>query len=314
MKDFLTRRIQVLDEINFKEIFTHPSRLFGYSYLYVLIIIVGIGIYFVQKLPEMNKNSIVPIISDTSSVEQDLPFELPKNLPPIDLKLIKSPTSDILNRGKIFYESNCASCHGEKGLGDGVAGVVMNPKPRNFTVNDGWINGRKFSEMYKTLQEGLVKSGMPAFNHVNPEDLIATIHYIRSFSGDFPPVNEDEVNLLDQTYKISEGKKTSGQIPVSVAMIRVVSENRELVKKQKQIRSKLEINKQFNSLIQSKDKFVSTLVKISSTGEHKNESLFLQKIKSNPIWYGLKPEILKLSNEDLKNFYSYSISLLGDNN
>ena len=34
--------------------------------------------------------------------------------------------------GKAVYDTNCSSCHGPEGKGDGPAGAALNPKPANF--------------------------------------------------------------------------------------------------------------------------------------------------------------------------------------
>ena len=39
-------------------------------------------------------------------------------------------------KGKILFETNCASCHGTSGKGDGPVGAALDPKPRDFTVGD----------------------------------------------------------------------------------------------------------------------------------------------------------------------------------
>ena len=40
-----------------------------------------------------------------------------------------------LETGKTKYQINCASCHGETGMGDGPAATALNPKP-GFTGNN----------------------------------------------------------------------------------------------------------------------------------------------------------------------------------
>jgi len=38
--------------------------------------------------------------------------------------------------GKTIFTTNCASCHGESGKGDGPVGAALQPPPRDFTVGD----------------------------------------------------------------------------------------------------------------------------------------------------------------------------------
>jgi len=308
MRDRIRKLIEIQEEINFKEIFTNPARLFGYTYFYFLVIIVGLGIYFVQNLPLINKNTIPPFVVDTSNVQTDLTFALPANLPPVDIFNLGEPTQDLLDKGKAFYSSNCSSCHGDNGKGDGPAGLVMNPKPRDFSDANGWVNGRKFSEIYKTLQEGILKSGMPAYNHVNPEDLIAVIHYIRTFASDFPAITKDELQTLNDTYKLSEGKKTAGQIPTSKALSLILIDSKEHQQLYDEILSNLNFQTNgFSNLIISKEKFAGFLVNLYSS--NLSETEFWNLIKVNPVNYGLSPKVLLIDEGTKKNFYGYSISL-----
>jgi len=38
--------------------------------------------------------------------------------------------------GKLLFETNCASCHGVTGKGDGPVGAALNPKPRDLSVGE----------------------------------------------------------------------------------------------------------------------------------------------------------------------------------
>lgn len=308
MKERIRRFFEIQEEINFKEIFTNPERLFGYTYFYFLVVIVGLGIYFVQNLTLINKNTIVPFVADSSNVQTDLSFELPSNLPPVDIFKLAEATPALLEKGKAFYNANCSSCHGENGKGDGVAGASMNPKPRNLTSSEGWVNGRNFAGMYKTLQVGILKSGMPAFNHINPEELIAVIHYIRTFANDFPSITKDELQNLNDTYKLSEGKKTSGQIPTSKAFNVILIEKKDEQKLYNEILQAINFNfSKYDGLILSKEKFAGLLT--TTFQNNFTETDFWNIVKSNPINYGLSPKVLLLDENDKKNFYTTSMSL-----
>ncbi len=64
--------------------------------------------------------------------------------------------------GKIIYLKMCKACHGDKGKGDGVAGISLNPRPADHTsakiqaLSDGalyWIitNGNAPMPTYKAI-------------------------------------------------------------------------------------------------------------------------------------------------------------------
>lgn len=94
---------------------------------------------------------------------------------------IKKPwvaTDDIKAHGKKLFEANCVICHGASGMGDGAAAAALNPKPRNFTQDAGWKNGRKPSNIFGTLTTGL--GSMPSFSTLSTDDRWSLAHYVLS--------------------------------------------------------------------------------------------------------------------------------------
>jgi hypothetical protein len=135
------------------------------------------------------------------------------------------PTKEAIAKGAMLFKANCISCHGETGMGDGPTSVTLNPKPRNFHSALGWTNGRKISQMFKTLQEGIVKNGMASYGYMPAEDRFDLIHFVRTFANDFPVDSASELMALETTYQLSKGSVTPAQIPVKLAVQKIVAEH-----------------------------------------------------------------------------------------
>ena len=59
-------------------------------------------------------------------------------------------TPDLVSRGKASYETNCATCHGPGGKGDGEAAIALDPKPRNL-VSDQFKKGTAAAQVFETV-------------------------------------------------------------------------------------------------------------------------------------------------------------------
>ena len=101
-----------------------------------------------------------------------------------DFKKAQISTPDLVAKGKTLFETNCTTCHGIDGKGNGIASATLNPKPRNFSAPvSEWKNGTSNKAIYVTLAYGIPGSGMAAYKSLPVEDRWALIHYIRTFGA-----------------------------------------------------------------------------------------------------------------------------------
>jgi cytochrome c oxidase subunit II len=136
---------------------------------------------------------------------------------PLNVKEMFAGTPQMLARGKVIFESQCASCHGLTGKGDQLATA------RNFTTLEGWKNGDKISQMFRSITNGVGKE-MPSFSYMPAEDRFAVIHYEQHFASGHHTDTPQDIQQLDAQYGISKGSAAPQEIPVSEAMQDVAKE------------------------------------------------------------------------------------------
>jgi len=99
-------------------------------------------------------------------------------------KKAKKASPEIIAEGKKIYEGKgtCINCHGPLGDGQGKAGAVLTPGPRNFT-NCKFHKKRKDGELFWIIKHGSPGTGMVSLNPsaINDEDTWKVIAYERSF-------------------------------------------------------------------------------------------------------------------------------------
>jgi mono/diheme cytochrome c family protein len=225
------------------------------------------------------------------------------------------PSDELVAKGKGLFSTTCVSCHGAEGKGDGVAGSSLNPKPRNFTTASGWINGSKISGIYKTLSEGIPGSGMVAFDTFSPEEKFALVQYIRKTFVPNPAIDtKEELTVLSQTYKLTEGAQNPGQIPITAAMSLAIKDGQ--VKYEKIITVLKEITNDSNNngaeiFNKVTDNKIKALTALSSTEEwKKNEKVFVDLIVNELSDAGFNNGVHSLSDADWDALYGYMSKLL----
>lgn len=107
--------------------------------------------------------------------------------PPEEYQGLTNPLegdSDAIAAGETIYTTNCATCHGESGQGDGPAAEGLDPKPADFTdqpmmmdLSDGYL-------FWRVTEGGAFEpfnSAMPAWGQALSEDeRWQVISYIRT--------------------------------------------------------------------------------------------------------------------------------------
>lgn len=88
-------------------------------------------------------------------------------------------TPQLIEQGKKIYTTNCATCHGEKGDGNGPAGAMLNPKPRNFAT-EKFKKGDKPQQVFDTVTKGLEGTTMAPFGYLPENDRWAVSYYVLS--------------------------------------------------------------------------------------------------------------------------------------
>ncbi len=111
--------------------------------------------------------------------------------------------------GKKIYQKYCVICHGDKGDGKGLIGVIHRVEksgltwgvyPRDFTVGvfkfrstpTGCLPAEE--DLLRIIANGIPRSGMPSHEDISPSDRKAVISYIKTFSPRW--VEEDSCDTI----------------------------------------------------------------------------------------------------------------------
>jgi len=307
-----------MNDSNYKdkieEMKQNPGMIFGLFYPYILVIILGVGIYYLANEANVAQQKIPPLTAQPVVIA-DLTLQQPKVIPPVDVNLISVPTPELIAAGSKIYKTTCAACHGDEGTGTGPGSVGLNPAPRNFTKHDGWINGETITGIYTSLQEGIPNSSMIAYDFLTPEENFNLAHYIRSeFINDPPMDDESDLAGLDILYDLSAGMKVAGQVPTESAM-RLIAE--KYAQKFDKITAAVEeINTNLGSKTSQLLKSVTDDLRLAlSALENSNkwrgsEDLFITFLTTTVNQNGFNGKIFMLNSDEWNTLYSYLINIL----
>ena len=90
-------------------------------------------------------------------------------------KAKKSPGGNAAN-GKKLAETNCVSCHGNGGKGDGPAAAALNPKPADWT--SAKVQTEPEGSLFWKISNG--RGPMPPWKHLSEKDRWDLVAYVKS--------------------------------------------------------------------------------------------------------------------------------------
>ena len=302
------------DEIEFRDLMKKPEKLFGYAFFYFLGALVLLGMLYLWNMNSVGANAIAPAaLKDSSAFAQDIPLQAPAVLAPVDILVAGVSSDSLVARGREVFRGNCVACHGETGMGDGPSAATLNPKPRNFHSLTGWTNGSKVSQIYRTLEEGIVKNGMASFGYLPPRDRFALAHFIRSLTQSQPIDSPEELQALETTYQLSKGKSVAGQVPIKRALTIVIQEGVGTEKLARTLAGR--ISSDTDPAARLLRTVAGDPAKIAITNLHRRGAFpgleeFIRSVSADPATAGFSPAVDRLRTEDWVMIHAYLRGLI----
>ena len=138
-------------------------------------------------------------------------------------------------QGRELYRLHCAACHGEQGMGDGVAAELMYPRPRDFSLGQfkyktspGTLPPRD-EDLVMTIKQGLPGTAMPGWSRLLSDVQIRSlIPVLKGFdvAATWAPDDVDEEAFDADGYytgsdfrRIAQQEPLDGQITYTAASV-----------------------------------------------------------------------------------------------
>ncbi len=96
----------------------------------------------------------------------------------VESQLISAGSGD-LAKGKLIYETNCLTCHGARGKGDGPLSIALTPRPPDLTSPKA--TAKADQDLVTVIRDG--RGVMPSWkSRLNELDIQNVVAYVRSLN------------------------------------------------------------------------------------------------------------------------------------
>jgi len=131
---------------------------------------------------------------------------------------------------KQLFESQCASCHGASGGGDGVLAAQLNPVPTDFSDRERALN-RSLLGLYDAISRGIDETAMPAFDQLSEQERWSLAFHVGSlaFQSGSPVAGEASNVTLQQLVNHNPAQLAADLPEVSLQTVEDLRANPELL-------------------------------------------------------------------------------------
>jgi mono/diheme cytochrome c family protein len=93
------------------------------------------------------------------------------------------PTPEVLAIGTRVYQTQCASCHGEDGHGDGPQAASLKRRPVDFWVHFGSGHTHSDGRLFFWITDGMPGTEMPRFgDRLSESERWSVIDFVKTFA------------------------------------------------------------------------------------------------------------------------------------
>lgn len=188
-------------------------------------------------------------------------------------------TQENIEKGKQFFENNCAVCHGKDADGAGIrASIMFDAKPR-MLINLDWLKTRDDLRLLRSIKYGVPGTAMTPWGDLTSSlQRLQLVMYIRSLSYD----REFRDQLTESLYKAFDrtlNSVESARVDEYKSIEKLEKEVQEIKDKEKMVLDKSQDNAEdFNHAVELYKKQLESTIELKQHRELDSLLLDLKKI------------------------------------